>query len=664
MKNGTTAVIATLLLSLAAMDRARGGDTPVPEPAKPADSLADSIGVCTHWGYKNTDYFKEWDKMQELIGALGVRTIRDGLGPRLDDLWKSYGIKAILVTGPVQPWEKWIEGWKASKYLIAGIEGPNEVNGGGGGSWAHAPFGYQGTWQDGAHRYQEDLYKTVKNDPDLKDIPVIALSTAYKNAGPGLAPLAGSLDYANAHSYAGGGIPSLSLDFRDSYLLLGPGATLPPIVATECGYHTCVDNEKVKVGSQAGVSHMAQRKYIPRQAAEYFNAGFRWAIIYEFGSGHSKPEDQDPEAAFGLLMPDTTPKPAYFALKDMIAAMSESKWDTTAQQWNGPAQFPPRALSFALKGAPPSVHHTVLQRSDGSFQLLLWNEVSSFDLRRKTDIVNPDVPVRLVLNSEAQSITVSRLGPNAPAPQPFQSVKELDVRVPDEVIVVGIKFAAPLNPAPVDPPTGIEAKTLPTSVDLLWPFAPGVDAYWVTLNHRDMGMAQKGPDGKAHFSATKLIPAMTYPFEIVAARLDGGVSPPTKFSAATVNAFPDLVVKSLKTIPENPKPGEAVNFVAMVANIGNAPTDDGVLIGTKFIVDGKTVSWNDRLRGPLAAGGEAEVKPTSGPFGPKPWTMPPGAHTITAFVDDTNRIIESNESNNTLTIKVGEAQPSAASPSP
>ena len=542
----------------------------VPEPARPSDSLVDSIGVCTHWGYGNSVYNTQWDKMQGLIGDLGVRTMRDGLGPRLDHLWNTYGIKTILVTGPVMAWDKYLEAWRANKDLIAGIEGPNEVNT----AWKNGQ-GYEGEWWDAAQRFQRDLNKTVKSDPALKDIPVIALSTAYKGVGNALAPLHGSLDYANAHSYAGGGIPSQSLDFRDSYLLLGRGATLPPMVATECGYHTCLGSAKVKVGGQGGVSHAAHRKYIPRQVAEYFNAGFRWAVIYEFGAGRAKPEQEDPEAAFGLVAPDATPKPAYYALKDLIAGLSESKWDSTTHQWKSPAPFPPRALSFALQGAPPSLHHTVLQRSDGSVQLLLWNEVPSFDLKNKSDTSNPEVPVHLVLKNNAASITVSQLGPDAPAPKQFQSVNEIDVKVPDEVIVLNIKPATPLRPAPINPPAKIDAKTTPTSLELSWPFAPGVDAYWITANNRNRGMAQRGADGKARFIAPRLIPATTYPFEVVATSLDGGVSIPAKVPTATVDAFPDLFVKSFKVVPESPKAGEKVSFVAVVENIGNAPTEDG-----------------------------------------------------------------------------------------
>jgi hypothetical protein len=145
---------------------------------------------------------------------------------------------------------------------------------------------------------------------------------------------------------------------------------------------------------------------------------------------------------------------------------------------------------------------------------------------------------------------------------------------------------------------------------------------------------------EVHFRAKGLLPATTYPFQVVAAARDGGVSAPTPVAAATVDAFPDLVGRSLKVVPESPKEGDALHFEAVIENIGKAPTEDGVTIGTKFAVDGKTVCWCDNVRGPLAPGQKVTVRSNSGPTGAETWTMTRGAHLITAYIDDVNRIRE------------------------
>lgn len=625
-------------------------DSIVPEPAASADSLVESIGVATHWGFRNSIYGTKWDQLRPLIGELGVRNVRDGWDPRLEDLRKMYGIRAILVSEPDVPWDQAVARWIEKLDCITAIEGSNEVNGG----WAKMRLSYQGkTWPEGPRLFQDELYRRVKETPALKDVPVINLSLAYRGAGVNLAPLR-SFDYINAHSYANGQMPSLSLDFQDPYSLIGRGGTFAPMMASESGYHTCLGSSKVIAGSQAGISHEAHRKYIPRHIAEYFNAGMKWTVIYEFAAGRAnKAEDEDPEAAFGLLMPDGTPKPAYHALKTLIALLGESKWDAAKGNWIRPMAGPTHSLAFALRGAPASVHHTLLQRSDGSFQLLLWNEVSSFDIKTKKDINHAPVPVTLVLQDLAESIAAIGLGSDASLAKQVKSTKQIDLLVPDEVIVVDIKLAPLPMTTRIDPPQNPIVKTGPTAVEIAWAAAPGIDAYWISLNQRNLGRAVIGSDGQARFNMKRLLPAMTYGFDIVAAAHDGGVSPATRVSATTVDAFPDLVVQSFEVSPESPKEGDELTFSAVVENRGTVPVEDGVLIGIKFRVDGKTVCWNDVLRDGLVPGKRVELHPNGGPNDKLTWTLTRGTHHITALVDDVSRIAESNELNNAITVKVG-----------
>jgi hypothetical protein len=633
------------------------GDEFLAEPARPADALVDSIAVATHWGFLDSIYATRWEKVHPLLGGLGVRTVRDALSPRQDFLWKNYGIRIIAINDdPGVPLESFFKTVQEKWAMIAAIEGPNEVNGG----WAKLHKTYQGKgWPEGPRLFQNALYQGLKNDAGTRDIPVIAPSTCYKGAGPALAPLR-AFDYANAHSYAGERMPSESLDFRDPFLLLGRGGALPPLVATESGYHTCLGgNTKVIAGSQNGISHSAQRKYLPRQIAEYFNAGLRWTTIYEFAAGRPHQEEQeDPEAAFGLLMPDdASPKPAYYALKDLIAALAESRWDAAAQRWIQAPLPPPRALAFALRYAPPSLHHTVLQRTDGAFQLLLWNEVPSFDSKTKRDLATPGVPVRLLLRDPVASITVTRLGPGAPEPRRVSPAREVDLEIPDEVVIVTVRLANQGCPAPVDPPSQIETQTTPTSVKLAWRGSPTINSYWITCNGRKFPPVRPGKDERVKFEARGLLPATEYPFQIIATAMDGGVSAPVAVSALTTDAFPDLVIERMGITPEGAAPGTPVRFTAVVKNIGTAPTEDRVVIGTKFCIDGKTICWNDTLRGPLEPGASAEVTASNGFNGQTAWTVTSGSHTLTAVVDDLNRIIESDESNNRRSILIKPSVP-------
>lgn len=120
-----------------------------------------------------------------------------------------------------------------------------------------------------------------------------------------------------------------------------------------------------------------------------------------------------------------------------------------------------------------------------------------------------------------------------------------------------------------------------------------------------------------------------------------------------VNApqLPDVVVDSLSMTPANPGVGQAVKFSAVVRNIGSVATTSGVVIGVGYKVDGAQVAFGT-VSGPLAAGAAVTVPTTSGS-----WQAQSGDHTLTALVDDVNRIGESNEGNNSRSLQFKVGQP-------
>ncbi|MGH8564029.1 MAG: galactose oxidase-like domain-containing protein [Gammaproteobacteria bacterium] len=84
-------------------------------------------------------------------------------------------------------------------------------------------------------------------------------------------------------------------------------------------------------------------------------------------------------------------------------------------------------------------------------------------------------------------------------------------------------------------------------------------------------------------------------------------------------------------------------FTSTVKNQGTAATPAGKAIGVGYFVDGEFRTFGLVANPPLAAGQSAAVGTDGGPD-----TIPPGTHTITAFVDDVNRFAESDETNNQL----------------
>jgi len=123
-------------------------------------------------------------------------------------------------------------------------------------------------------------------------------------------------------------------------------------------------------------------------------------------------------------------------------------------------------------------------------------------------------------------------------------------------------------------------------------------------------------------------------------------------SIAESDKLPDLIVADIQWTPEEPAEGDSVLFYATIKNIGNMPTPPGVVIGVGFLVRHKsdhndfTVTWNDNYNLPLLPGNSLTLSACGGNYGSDKWIAAPGDYIVTAYVNDINRIKESNRDNN------------------
>jgi hypothetical protein len=113
----------------------------------------------------------------------------------------------------------------------------------------------------------------------------------------------------------------------------------------------------------------------------------------------------------------------------------------------------------------------------------------------------------------------------------------------------------------------------------------------------------------------------------------------------------DYVISKLSWSPANPAPGQAVTFSATITNHGTTTKPAGTINGVGFRVDGGTlVTWSDNNTAALAPGQSITVTANSGPSGSATWSPSAGPHTVEAWLDDVNRVAETNENNNKLTL--------------
>ena len=434
------------------------------EQARSADSFVDSIGICTHWSYPDTPYGFAYEGVRQKLAASGIRHIRDGFSPRLSELAR-LGIHTTVGLdmdnnedgneATIQRLIGRVKAVNAQSPIIEAIEGPNEPDF----FWASFKKSYKGQGHQGGDKgiiagviaYQKDLYRALKADPATRSLPVIGPSLGktygYDTRSPfGKQTLSDSVDFGNFHPYCGGNpfsqrwgydtiewyygqgnFPSANLDeFPFAFDIYAPPFAPKPMMATETGYST----------DRGGASETAHAKYMPRLFCEYFRKGVVRAFSYEFVDEFEDKAQTNREAHFGLLRRDLTPKPAYDAIKNLIAVLSEK---------GVRADFKPGALNYAMQVTPQPgydktqfVHHLLLQKSDGAFYLVLWHEISDEDTKvtPHRQIQPPALPAAITLPPSIRAVTLSV--PNESAlskPVPIAN-HIISINVPDQVVIL------------------------------------------------------------------------------------------------------------------------------------------------------------------------------------------------------------------------------------
>ena len=387
------------------------------ETARMASSLTDSIGVVVHLNRANTAY-QDYDAViKPRLQELGVRHIRDGVRladtttqQKFADLATS-GIKATLVMDPRDQANatEAVNIVKAIPTAVEAVEGPNEWD-----VWEELT--YKGQAFPGAVQvFQSELYEAIKRDPATAGLSVLSPTVALWHNADQLGAVA--CDYGAMHSYPGGEPPTAGLDWHwiPSTQKICPAK---PMIATESGWHNAIADQS----GQPGISEAAAGKYVPRLWLEYFNRNIQRVYINEF---IDKWQNNQREGNFGILRRDGSRKPAFVALRNLI---------TLLQDTNGP--FSPGVLSYTMTGATADVHHTLLQKQDGRFYLILWQEVSSFDLSRQQDISVPLQAVRISLNTPMTAAKLYQpMQSTAPTAQ-YSNPKSVVVNVSDAPLVV------------------------------------------------------------------------------------------------------------------------------------------------------------------------------------------------------------------------------------
>jgi hypothetical protein len=346
-----------------------------------ADAFLSSLGVNTH-----VDQGVSGVSCVTPLRYLGVRNIRDGgrNSSQVQLIHRETGVRLDLLTqGDLKSTIAVGKALAVSGALMA-FEGANEPNNFSI-SYDGQTGGGKGSWVPVAH-LQEDLYRAVKSDTDLRNYPVFAVSEAggeTDNVGLQFLKIptgAGATfpdgtqyaDFANPHNY----VSSTRKIYTDNQAWNAADPTLNgpwdglfveygltwrghfrgyaardlmtlPRVTSETGWDSASDlgGEKVQ-GAVLVNTYLAQ-----------FKRGWRYTFIYQLRDGEGGTGNQ------GLFHSDSTPKLAATYIHNLTAILADDR----------PTESPGH-LSYSIVNSPATVHDLLLQKSNGAFELVVWDE--------------------------------------------------------------------------------------------------------------------------------------------------------------------------------------------------------------------------------------------------------------------------------------------------
>lgn len=401
-----------------------------------AEDFVSSIGVNVHLSYFDLVYGSGFRSIIiPRVRELGVRHLRDGgttlpnedwmleVYGRWRELSDSTGARFTIImsprrsaTGPGTDYANLSHVLELRDRIgasrIAAWEGLNEHDLSGRPAFASE-----------VRTLQQALYSVVKHDPQLSGTtPVLGPTLADVGKASAVGDLSRYMDLGAIHPYDGGQVPTTNLAAHALGVRAITGAR--SLVATEVGYHTA---SRASNPWHWALSESAQAKYTLRQFLELWNAGISRSFVYELIDEGLDPGDM--EHNFGLVRNDGSRKPAFIALRNLIALLGDRS--STA--------FAPHPLVVRLSGDTAGVHTLVVEKQDGRRYLVLWQNAASYDKVNKSDVAVPlrTVGVDFPVTYRSLSIYVP-LSSNAPVAT-YRGQRSVRLNVADHPLVLELE---------------------------------------------------------------------------------------------------------------------------------------------------------------------------------------------------------------------------------
>lgn len=381
-----------------------------------ANQLADNFGVQVHMGFYDTAY-NDTTLVASKAQELGVKWLRDSFNTgwttqhqRQVALAQTLGAKYVMGARYSDPIADFVSGVAAEVASVtAMIEGINEPDNGG------------GEWAANTRTHQQALFAAVRANATLAAKPILAPAVAnYLNAAT-LGDLSAYCDYGNAHVYPNGTEPMPALTtIRDAVKAVSGSSK--PVITTETGYHDAFNDADT---SMKVVSEAVAGVYAPRLLAEHLLAGSPRTFFYELLDQRADAGGTDIQQHYGLVRNNGTSKPAFTALKNLLALAADTGAST------------PGKLDYTVSTTATDIQQLLLQRSDGSFLLLLWRRATIWNPNTRTDVTVAPVTATVGLPT-TKAVTVYRPSTQTAATTATTNASSVAVSLDGQLTVVKV----------------------------------------------------------------------------------------------------------------------------------------------------------------------------------------------------------------------------------
>ncbi len=353
------------------------------EKAKPADSFVETIGVGDRFDWLNNS--GRLPQAQKALKSLKIRYIRTGISSEggnpntyidaVKNMASASGAKVCATADTWNSWSNlstWLDRWGTA---LNAVEGQNEFSGSNSSNWTNADQLQQSIYSYGNSHLLE-VYSWCTGGP------------AWSITGGYTSATGQNSHYVNFHPYHWYTDPSKRWATKMNGLWQncegGPGLIAAarnkigdqskPFVTTEFGW--CIDLQS----SEYPVDVKYVKKYLPRNLFENFNSGMHRGYIFslteyggagaDYGLANSKDGSlrAHGQAVANIITLLEEPGKANFVTTNLNYSLSNL---------SGVSGHPALSFTDDHNMLNDEIHHTLLQKSDSTFYLILFCDYDS-----------------------------------------------------------------------------------------------------------------------------------------------------------------------------------------------------------------------------------------------------------------------------------------------